>query len=65
MNANELLFFLKGYFSLVNEAPTSDMWGIIRAAVLEAHPAGPPEMRNPRPGKPPFVQGGCGCKQCE
>jgi hypothetical protein len=60
MDANELLYYLKGHFELSNEPPSRDAWGIIRAHVLGATPADGVILRNPIPGTPP-KSSDCGC----
>lgn len=52
VNANELMFFLKGHFETTNSPPTDKAWGILREAVLSASPVEPfivnsPPMHNP------------------
>jgi hypothetical protein len=52
MDANQLLFWLKGHFDLSNEPPTTEAWGAIKAKVREAFPVeawvvDSPPMHNP------------------
>ncbi len=61
MDANQLLFYLRGFFELVPE-PTPDQVRSLRNEVLRAETVKaqviPIEMKNPIAGTP----GGCGCK---
>ena len=67
MNANELLYWLRGYFELSNEPPTREAWGHIAAAIKYAQPLGyehflPPEkttISELPPFKPNQPCGGC------
>lgn len=75
MDANNLMFYLRGFVELTNEPPTKDQWAIIRAKVKESSPVDTfvvdyPPMHNPIPGSPrafldrsklPGGDGDCGC----
>lgn len=68
MDANQLLFYLRGVFENVTK-PSKDVWGNIRTEILAAKTVEktivPVEVRNPRPTPANFIgaaeQSGCGC----
>lgn len=68
MDANQLLFYLRGVFENVTK-PNKDVWENVRTEILAAKTVEktivPVEVRNPIPTPPHFLaateQGGCGC----
>lgn len=55
MNANELMFYMKGFVELVNEPPTRDQWGYVRARVKEAFAVETFVLNTPPAGIPPTI----------
>lgn len=62
MDANGLMYYLKGHFELSNEPPSREAWGVMRAHVLGASPV-EPLLMNPIPGAPPKAPCGCSSKK--
>lgn len=66
MDANQLLFYLRGFFELTPEDPSAQQLSAIRAEILSAKPADTNPLTSvrsmPMTGLPPPHQD-CGCNK--